>query len=315
MKSILVTGCAGFIGSNLIDRLLKEGVTVVGVDNFDNYYDPKVKRGNLANAKKFKGFRFYENDILASAELQKIFKKENIEKVIHLAARPGVRHSLIDPIFYAKNNIEGTVKLLEISSLFKVRRFIFASSSSVYGQSEKIPYEETANIDSLASPYGASKRCGEFFVESFYKSKGLKSIIFRFFTVYGMRGRPDMAPALFSKAILKGKKISQFGDGESFRDYTFIDDIVQAIIAGLESLVDFAIINLGNDNPVKLKDFIKQIEQLTGKEAGIRKLPNQIGDVEKTWASIVKAKELLDWKPQTKLEDGLKSYIKWLKQS
>lgn len=315
MGKYLVTGCAGFVGSNLADKLLKEGKFVVGLDNFDNFYDPKVKWENLENARKNKRFRFYEADILNEDDLEKIFKNENIEKVVHLAARPGVRPSIKDPVFYARNNVEGTVKLLDYSKKNKVSKFIFASSSSVYGQTDKIPFEEEGNIESLVSPYGASKRCGELYVESFYRSYLLKSIIFRFFTVYGQRGRPDMAPALFSKAILKDREIKQFGDGESFRDYTYIDDIVDAIFAGLESKVDFAIINLGSDNPIKLKDFIKIVEALTGHNARIKKLPKQTGDVEKTWASIVKAKKLLGWTPQTKLEDGLKSYIKWLKQS
>lgn len=315
MKSVLVTGCAGFIGSNLVDRLLSEGMSVVGVDNLDNYYSRDQKGSNLNQALKSERFKFCEVDILDKTSLEAIFKKEEPTKVVHLAARPGVRPSLINPLFYAKNNIEGTVNLLKLSVDFKVGRFVFASSSSVYGKSKKIPFEENDKTEFMVSPYGASKRAGEFFVESIYRSFGLKSIIFRFFTVYGKRGRPDMAPYLFSKAIMRDEEVRVFGDGTSWRDYTFIDDIIDAVKKGLESKIDFAIINLGSNHPVKLNDFIGKIEQLTGRRAKISNIAKQSGDVDKTWASIVKAKKLLGWNPKTELGDGLRYYIKWLNEN
>lgn len=315
MKTILVTGCAGFIGSNLVDSLIADGIEVIGLDNFDDYYSPEVKKENISNARKSKNFKLYEMDILNEIDLEKIFKKEKPSKVVHLAAKAGVRLSILNPVSYTKNNVEGTVRILNLSNKYKVEKFIFASSSSVYGQSDNVPFDEESEINSIAAPYGATKRCGEFFVESFYKNFGLKSIIFRFFTVYGKRGRPDMAPFLFSNAVIDGNTINVFGDGNSSRDYTYIDDIVDAIKRGLEINVDFAIINLGNNHPVKLNDFIGKIEKLAGRKAKTRYVAKQRGDVDKTWASIVKARKLLGWSPKTKLEDGLRYYIKWLKEN
>lgn len=313
MVKILVTGAAGFIGSNLVDKLISEKWNVLGVDNFDNHYDHNLKRQNLKEAKKDRNFRFYELDILEFDRLKKVFKEEKPSKVIHLAARPGVRSSIKNPQFCAKNNIEGTVNLLKLSVDFGVDQFIFASSSSVYGQSKRLPFYENDSINSIISPYGASKRSAEFFVEAFYRSYGLRSIIFRFFTVYGRRGRPDMAPSLFSKAILMGKKIRRYGEGESFRDYTYIDDILDAILLGVKCDLDFEIINLGNNQPIRLNDFIRTLEKLSGKKAEIESLPYQKGDVERTWANVVKARKLLGWEPKVKLERGLKQYLTWLK--
>lgn len=315
MKTVLVTGCAGFIGSNLVDRLLADGFRVAGIDNFDNYYDIKQKWRNLEEAKKSRSFKLYELELLDLDKISNVYKFENPDHVIHLAARPGVRPSLKDPLFYAKNNIEGTVNLLKLSVDFKVNQFIFASSSSVYGQFKRLPFYENDPINSIISPYGASKRSGEFFVEAFYRSFGLRSIIFRFFTVYGRRGRPDMAPALFSKAILKGKKIRRYGKGDSFRDYTYIDDIVDAILLGFECELDFGIINLGNSKPIKLNDFIHKLEMISGKKAKIESYPDQRGDIEKTWAAIVKAKEALGWQPKNNIDQGLAKYLEWQKKN
>ncbi|PJE58031.1 MAG: epimerase [Candidatus Portnoybacteria bacterium CG10_big_fil_rev_8_21_14_0_10_36_7] len=312
MKKILITGCAGFIGSNLTDKLLKLEYQVVGMDNFNDYYDPKIKENNLKNALTNKNFKLYREDILNFEKLKKIFIKEKFEKIVHLAARAGVRPSISDPQLYYKVNIEGTVNLLKLSVDFKVDKFVFGSSSSVYGNSNKLPFLEDDLCDKIISPYGASKRSAEFFVESFWHSFGLKSQVLRFFTVYGPRGRPDMAPALFTKAILKGETIKQFGDGSSSRDYTYIDDITGGIVKAINKNLNFEILNLGNNKPVALKDFILTMEKITGKRAKIEKLPAQMGDVVITHADITKTGRILGWKPVTKFEDGLQKYIAWI---
>jgi len=303
---ILVTGCAGFIGSHLTDRLLEEGFDVVGVDDFNDYYDPKIKEQNLQSAKKNRQFKLCRKDVLDFTSLEEIFKKEKPAKVVHLAARAGVRASIENPLLYAKVNVAGTVHLLKLSVDFGIKQFIFGSSSSIYGNTKRIPFSEDDICDSVISPYGASKRSAEFFVESFWKNYHLKSIILRFFTVYGPRGRPDMAPALFTKAILNKEELTQFGNGSSSRDYTYVDDIVNGIIKTLEQDLDFEIINLGNNNSIALRDLIKAIEKVMGKKAKINEVPMQQGDVEKTWANINKAKYILGWQPGVKFVDGMK---------
>ena len=311
---ILVTGCAGFVGSHLTDRLLKGGYYVVGVDDFNEYYDPKIKEGNLKTARNNKNFKLYREDILNFENIKNIFKREKVEKVIHLAARAGVRPSIKNPSLYAEVNVLGTVNLLKLSVDFGVEQFIYGSSSSVYGNSKRLPFTEDDPCDKIISPYGASKRAAEFWVESFWHIHTLKSVILRFFTVYGPRSRPDMAPALFTKAILAGKSINQFGDGSSSRDYTYIDDIIDGIIKTIEIDLDFEILNLGNNHPVKLSDFIITIDHIAGEKAKIKKLKQQPGDVVTTWAGIVKAKKLLNWEPKINLVSGLNNYFEWLRK-
>lgn len=312
MQKILVTGCAGFIGSNLTDKLLDNGYTIIGIDNFNNYYKPEIKEDNLKNALCDKNFRLYRKDILSLDDLGEIFREEKPEIVIHLAARAGVRPSIDNPKLYAEVNILGTVNLLKLSVDYKIKKFIFGSSSSVYGNSLKIPFKENDNCENIISPYGASKRAAEFFVESFYHTFGLKSQILRFFTVYGPRGRVDMAPALFTKAVTEGTAINQFGDGTSSRDYTYIEDIVDGIIKTIEKDLGFEIINLGNSNPITLTEFIQSIEKISGKKAVVNNMPLQTGDVLKTWADISKAKKLLGWQPSVPIKEGLVLYYKYL---
>ena len=357
-STILVTGAAGFIGSHLVDRLLTEGFGVVGVDNFNDYYDPKIKERNLESALQFKSFRLYREDILNIGGLTQIFKSERPEKAVHLAARTGVRPSILDPHLYGQVNILGTVNLLKLAVNFNVKQFIFGSSSSVYGQSKRLPFAENDPCNNIISPYGASKRAAEFFVESFSKTYGLRSVILRLFTVYGPRGRPDMAPALFTKAILSNKPINQFGNGSTSRDYTYIDDIINGIVRTIDKLpraksprycpkslheraeypsevcirsgihpqtksprysaseyknFDFEIINLGNNHPVTLTEFISTLEKVIGKKAKIKKLPIQSGDVEKTWVEISKAQKLLSWLPKIAFREGLQNYLNWYK--
>ncbi|KKQ89806.1 MAG: CapI [Candidatus Curtissbacteria bacterium GW2011_GWC2_38_9] len=313
MKTCLVTGCAGFIGSHLVDRLLAEGFEVTGVDNFNDYYDPKIKEGNLKNALKSKAFELYKIDILDFGKLHEIFSKVKPQKVVHLAARAGVRPSIANPKLYAQVNVLGTVNMLKLAVDYNIEQFIFGSSSSVYGQSPRLPFTEDDPCDAIISPYGSSKRSAEFFVETFYRNFKLKTVILRLFTVYGPRGRPDMAPALFTKAILESKSINQFGDGSSSRDYTYVDDIVDGIVRAIDKNFDFEIINLGNNHPVRLTEFISTLEKVIGKKAKVNKLPIQQGDVEKTWAGIQKARNLLEWEPKTDILTGIKKYIRWLK--
>ena len=312
---ILVTGAAGFIGSNLVDRLLAEDYQVVGIDNFNDYYEPKIKERNLANALLSNNLKLHRIDIRDFNSLEKIFEKENPDKVIHLAAAVGVRPSIVDPQLYAEVNTLGTVNLLKLATQIKVKQFIFGSSSSVYGNSKKIPFSEDDQCQNIISPYAASKRSAEFFVETFAKNSDLRSAILRFFTVYGERGRPDMAPALFTEAILKGEPIKQFGNGESSRDYTYIDDIINGIIRALEKPLNFEIINLGDNNPISLKKFIATLEKVASKKTKIEILPKHAGDVDRTWASIDKAKKILGWQPRVNIEEGLKRYVQWLQKN
>lgn len=309
---ILVTGCAGFIGSSLVDQLLNLKFEVVGIDNFNNYYDPKIKEDNLKTANKNKHFKLYRCDILDFLSLSQIFRKEKPNRIIHLAARAGVRPSIHDPMLYASVNVLGTCNLLKLSVDYKVDQFIFGSSSSVYGNSPNLPFGENDPCDDIISPYGASKRAAEILVESFFRTYKLKSVILRFFSVYGPRGRPDMAVALFCDAIKSSRTIIQYGDGSSSRDYTYIDDVIGGIIKTLGKDFYFEIINLGNNNSIKLSDLIRAIELVSNKKAKIKKMNIAKGDTDITWAAIEKAKDLLDWKPEIPLETGLKRYWAWL---
>ncbi len=312
-SKILVTGAAGFIGSNLVEKLLLRKYDVIGVDNFNDYYDPKIKEENIISVLKKHNFKLYREDILNLNKLERIFRNEKIDVIVHLAARAGVRPSINKPKLYAKVNVLGTVNLLKLSVDYKVKRFIFGSSSSVYGNSKQLPFSESDPCDQIISPYGASKRSAEFFVESFHKSFDLNCTILRFFTVYGPRSRPDMAPAIFTKKIFNGETIQQYGDGLSSRDYTFVDDITNGIVLSLEKESGFEVINLGNNHPIVISDFIKMIEYVTGKKTKIIKLSKCAGDMENTWADIKKANRLLGWKPETDLKEGLKRYILWLR--
>lgn len=311
MKTVLITGAAGFIGSHLADRLLSDGFQVVGIDNFNDYYSPQIKEKNIKSALSYKAFKLYRLDILNQNRLADLFAKEKPDKVVHLAARAGVRASIANPLLYTEVNVLGTVNLLKLSAEFMVGQFIFGSSSSVYGNSKNLPFLEKDKCEDIISPYGASKRSAEFFVEVFAKTTDLHCLILRFFTVWGPRGRPDMAPAIFTKAIETGEPIKQFGDGTSSRDYTFIDDVVDGVIKSLSLDLKFKIINLGNSKPVILTDFIKTCEKLLGIKAKIIRLPKVMGDADKTWADIKVAQQLLGWQPKTSLAEGLASYIKW----
>ncbi|MBI3341914.1 GDP-mannose 4,6-dehydratase [Candidatus Curtissbacteria bacterium] len=313
MKTILITGCAGFIGSNLADRLLSRDYRVVGVDDFNNYYDPKLKKANIKEASRNKNFKMFIASVLENVTLQDVFVSEKPDIVIHLAARAGVRPSINNPLLYGEVNVLGTVNLLKLSVENNIEKFILASSSSVYGNSPSVPFDEADPCVDIASPYGASKRSAEFFTESFNKNFHLKCAILRFFTVYGPRGRVDMAPAILTKSIIENREFEQFGDGSTSRDYTYIDDIVDGILKAIEWPGEFEIFNLGSDNPVLLKDFIQTVEDVTGKKAIVKIGGPQMGDVERTWANIVKARRVLGWKSRTQLKEGLTNYFQWLR--
>lgn len=308
--NILVTGGAGFIGSHTIGKLLTLGHKVICLDNLNNYYDLKIKHQNITGFSHNFLFRLYQLDICDKDSVEKVFKKENIDKIIHLAAQVGVRNSFKKPLTYARVNILGTINLLKLAQKYKISSFIFGSSSSVYGNN-KPPFMEEDITDSPISPYGASKKTAELLCFTYHKNFALPVTILRFFTVYGPRGRPDMAPYLFTEAVFKGKPINQFGDGLSKRDYTYIEDIVSGIVKATEKSFPFEIINLGRGETIFLIDFIKVIEEFLGKKAKINIWSFQKGDVKETWANIKKAKRLLDYKPKWDIKSGMKEFINW----
>jgi len=306
---ILVTGGAGFIGSHLCERLLEGSNEVICVDDFNDFYNPKIKEKNISECKK--NFKLYKADIRNKKNLENIFKKEKIDIVVHLAARAGVRPSILYPQLYADVNILGTMNLLETARRNNVKKFVFGSSSSVYGLNKKVPFNEEDSLDSMISPYAITKYAGERLCYQYNKLYKIPIVCLRFFTVYGPRGRPDMAVYKFTKLINEKKKIEMYGDGTSKRDYTYVSDIVDGIMAAINKKLDFEIINLGDSNPIELKYLIKLIEKNLGKKALIKKADVQPGDVPVTYADIRKAKKLLGYQPKIKIEDGIKRFVKW----
>ncbi len=314
METILVTGGAGFIGSHVCDKLLALGNKVVCVDNLNNYYSPMRKIKNIQHNFDNKNFEFINLDIQHKDQLEEIFKEHKIERICHLAARAGVRPSIEKPLWYRDTNVTGTLNLLELAKVFDVHNFVFASSSSVYGNNQRIPFREEDPVDFPISPYAASKKACELFCYTYSHLCDINVTCLRFFTCYGPRGRPEMAPYLFTDRISKGLPIKKFGDGTTKRDYTFIADIVEGIIKALERPFKFEIINLGNNTPVELNYFIKVIEDAVGKKAIIEPHPMQKGDVQITFADISKAKGLLDYEPKTSIEEGMKKFVEWYKK-
>lgn len=311
--NILVTGCAGFIGGHVAEQLLQAGHKVIGIDNLNDYYNTKVKKYRISLLEAFSDFAFYEGDIVDQELVNQIFERHKLDRICHLAARAGVRPSIKDPLLYEETNIKGTFNLLEACRKYEVAHFAFASSSSVYGGNSKIPFSEEDQVDHPISPYAASKKACELIAYTYSYLHGITCIGLRFFTVYGPFGRPDMAPFLFTKAIDAGETITKFGDGNTKRDYTYIDDIAQGTIAAtLQNFESkYEIFNLGNNEPVSLNDFISTVERITGKKAVIDEQPIFKGDVKITYADIQKAKNQLGYKPQTSIEDGLKQFYDW----
>lgn len=312
-KNFLVTGGAGFIGSHLVDNLLGESHNVVVLDNFDQFYDKEIKLKNISSARTFDSFQLIEGDIRDRNILEEIFSENNIDVVVHLAAKAGVRPSIENSEEYYDVNINGTLNILETMKKFEVKNLIFASSSSVYGNNEKVPFSENDFVDNPISPYAATKKSGELICHTYHHLYDFKINCLRFFTVYGPRQRPDLAIHKFCKKIMNGESIQMFGDGSTKRDYTYIDDIIQGIKLSIENLSGFEVFNLGESRTIELKDLISMIEKEIGKKAVIDKLPLQPGDVEKTFADISKAKELLGYNPQFEIEAGIRNFIDWIK--
>lgn len=308
---ILVTGGAGFIGSHLIERLLAEGRHIVCLDNFNDYYDPAVKRRNLKAFGAHENFTLIEGDILDAGLLADIFGRETIAEIVHLAARAGVRPSLADPLLYEQVNCVGTLNLLERARQSGVRHFVFGSSSSVYGTNAKVPFSEEDPINQPVSPYATTKRAGELMCYTYNHLYALPVTCLRFFTVYGPRQRPDMAIHKFTRAIAEGGKITLFGDGKSRRDYTYVDDIIDGVTRALDRPSGYKIYNLGESQTIELTGLIKLIESALGKKADIDWQPDQPGDVPITYADIALARSELGYAPSTKIDQGIPRFAEW----
>jgi UDP-glucuronate 4-epimerase len=311
---ILVTGGAGFIGSHLAEKLLAAGHEVVILDDFNDFYDPRIKHANIAGFAK--DVTVCQVDLRESDSVQAVFHREKTDAIVHLAARAGVRPSIQSPRLYYDTNVIGTLHLLEAARVTGVERFVFASSSSVYGASKTVPFSEDQHLIQTISPYGATKIAGEFLCSTYSHLCQMRVVALRYFTVYGPRQRPDLAIHKFTRRILAGQPIDQFGDGSTRRDYTYIDDIIQGTIAALDySGPRYDIFNLGESQTIELKKLISAIENALGKQAKINQLPEQAGDMPLTYADISKARKLLGYNPTTKLSEGLPKFIDWFLQS
>jgi UDP-glucuronate 4-epimerase len=313
-QSILVTGAAGFIGFHLSRKLLEKGNRVIGVDNLNPYYDVTLKKARLDRLKPLQDFFFYEEDIQNLSGLKEIFQKHSIGRVCNLAAQAGVRHSLKDPFSYQKSNLEGFLNLLELAREHEISNFVYASSSSVYGDSAKIPFSVDDRADRPVSLYGATKKANELMAFAYNHLFSIPCTGLRFFTVYGPWGRPDMALFLFTDAILNDRPINVYNYGRMKRDFTYIDDVVEGTIAALEKPFAYEVFNLGNSDPIELMDFIGIIEEELGREAQKNMMPLQPGDVLETSADIGKSKDMLGFSPRTPIREGIKKFLAWYRE-
>lgn len=337
----LVTGGSGFIGSHLVEQLIKNGHSVINVDNFDDFYNYQIKIKNtleslgkspefsftdkendikkLAELSSSENYQLYYQDIRDKDGLEKIFRDYQPDMVVHLAALAGVRPSIERPLDYEEVNIRGTMNLWEICKDFGITKFVCASSSSVYGNNEKIPFSETDNVDRPISPYAATKKCGEILGHVYHHLYGIDMVQLRFFTVYGPRQRPDLAIHKFSKIIFEDQEIPFFGDGSTARDYTFVEDIIDGILKSIKYLEThenvYEIFNLGESEVVNLNEMVESIEGAIGKKSYKKMLPMQPGDVQKTNADISKAKSLLGYQPSTSFQNGIKKFVEWFLKS
>ena len=313
MDAILITGGAGFIGSHLAERLLNEGRRVVVLDNFDTFYDPAIKRGNLKPILRREGLRLVEGDIRDRKALDQVFSAEPLDAAVHLAARAGVRPSIQDPQLCESVNLGGTTELLEACRRHGVKRFLFGSSSSVYGNNAKVPFAEDDRVDHPVSPYAATKKAGELLCHSYHHLFDMEVACLRFFTVYGPRQRPEMAIHKFARLMAAGETVEQYGDGSSSRDYTYISDIVDGIVRALERCRRYHIWNLGGSKTTPLGELVAKIGRGLGVEPKVRQRSMQAGDVERTWADITRARQELGWKPQVDLGGGLELFLEWFR--
>jgi UDP-glucuronate 4-epimerase len=313
MRRVLITGAAGFIGSHLTERLLARGDCLLGLDDFNDYYDPAIKRRNVAEALKNERFKLYEADICDEAALRHIFELERPDVVVHLAARAGVRPSLKDPNLYHRVNVIGGQHVLDACRDIRPSHLVFASSSSVYGGSTDVPFKEDNPVHRPISPYAATKRMNELQAHVYSHVYGLNVTMLRFFTVYGPRQRPDMAIHMFTKAILEGKPVAMFGDGSMRRDYTYIDDVIDGLVRCVDRPFRYEIFNLGEHHTTSLRELIDLIAKHCGKPARIEQKPKQPGDVEITYADIDHAREMLGYNPQFTMDEGIARYVAWYK--
>lgn len=313
---ILVTGCCGFIGYHLSKKLLNLNHTIIGIDNMNDYYDVSMKEKRLKELEVFENFVFYRNDICHYDFLYSVFEKNNFDLVINLAAQAGVRYSIENPFVYIQSNLVGFANILECCRNFNIERLIYASSSSVYGNSDDIPFKEDAKTDKPVSLYAATKKSNEVLAECYSKLYGFQCTGLRFFTVYGPNGRPDMSPFLFTNSIYNEKPIQVFNNGNMLRDFTYVDDIVNGIVSIVNKKLKYKhnIYNIGCSEPVNLMDFIKEIERCLGKKANIIFKEMQKGDVVKTYADTTKLEKDFGYKPSIKLKDGIERFIKWWRE-
>ena len=319
MKTYLITGGAGFIGSHLADTLLEQGNKVIIIDNFNNYYNPKIKENNVKHNLNNPNYKLERVDIRDEKEIDRIFSENKIDNIMHLAAMAGVRPSIENPTLYQDVNCMGSQNILEAMKKYNVKNIVFASSSSVYGNTKTVPFKETDVVDYAISPYAATKKANEVMCHVYHKLYGFNVIMLRFFTVYGERQRPDLAINKFTRLIMDEKKIPVFGDGTTSRDYTYIKDIIDGITKSLTYIENnknvYEILNLGESEPITLNKMIETIERVIEKKAIIEKLPMQPGDVDRTYADISKAKELIGYNPKTSFEEGIKNFVNWYKEN
>jgi len=310
LKNILVTGIAGFIGWKTGEKLLEKGINVIGIDNMNDYYDVRLKEWRLNQLKKYENFKFYHTDIENLGALEVLFNDNKIDAVINLAARAGVRYSIINPHIYMSTNAQGTLNLLEVMKKHHIKKMVLASTSSLYA-GQPMPFKEDLPVNTPISPYAASKKAAEVTAYTYHYLYGIDVTIVRYFTVYGPAGRPDMSIFRFIKWVDEGTPIELFGDGSQSRDFTYVDDIAEGTIKALKE-VGYEIINLGGGkNPISLNYVISKIEEYLGKKAKIEYKPFHKADLKETWADITKAEKILNWKPKITFEEGLKRTIEW----
>ncbi|WP_066633714.1 GDP-mannose 4,6-dehydratase [Desulfolucanica intricata] len=326
MKTILVTGGAGFIGSHLCKALLHKNQKVIIIDNFNDFYDPGIKKNNIVEIKKMMGsngidsdnLQVVEGDIRDQENLDKLFIEYKINLIVHLAAMAGVRPSIKNPLVYNDVNIRGTLNLLEMCKKYEVDKFVYASSSSVYGNNEKVPFAESDNVDYPISPYAATKKAGELLCHTYHYLYDIDAACLRFFTVYGPGQRPDLAIHKFTKLIINEQELPFYGDGSTERDYTYIDDIIDGVTKTIDWIQAgkgrYDIFNLGESNTVSLKRMVETLEKVIGKKAKLNILPVQPGDVNRTFADISKSKKVLGYNPTMDFEDGIEKFVAWYKE-